>query len=62
VAPWQQPPPDFFALFDQLGIRHSMVEHPAFVTVEEGRPWHDKMPGLHCKNLVIKDSETLGRL
>lgn len=24
-------------------------------TVEEGRPWHDKIPGLHCKNLFIKD-------
>src|ERR1700739_1797582 len=24
-------------------------------TIEEGRPWHDKIPGLHCKNLFIKD-------
>jgi Ala-tRNA(Pro) deacylase len=23
--------------------------------VEEGRRWHDKIPGLHCKNLFIKD-------
>jgi Ala-tRNA(Pro) deacylase len=48
-------PADLFALFDRLAIEHSTVEHPPFFTVEEGRPWHDKIPGLHCKNLFIKD-------
>jgi Ala-tRNA(Pro) deacylase len=48
-------PADLFALFDRLGIAHSTIEHPPFFTVEEGRPWHDKIPGLHCKNLFIKD-------
>ena len=46
---------ELFALLDQLGIEHSTVEHPPIFTVEEGRPWHDKIPGLHCKNLLIKD-------
>jgi len=48
-------PDELFAFFDKLGIGHSTVEHPPFFTVEEGRPWHDKIPGLHCKNLFIKD-------
>jgi len=48
-------PDELFALFDRLGIEHSTVEHPPFFTVEEGRPWHDKIPGLHCKNLFVKD-------
>ncbi len=48
-------PAELFALFDRLDIEHSTVEHPPFFTVEEGRPWHDKIPGLHCKNLFIKD-------
>jgi len=48
-------PADLFALFDRLGIEHTSIEHPPFFTVEEGRPWHDKIPGLHCKNLFIKD-------
>jgi Ala-tRNA(Pro) deacylase len=48
-------PADLFALFDRLAIEHSTVEHPPFFTVEEGRAWHDKIPGLHCKNLFIKD-------
>lgn len=48
-------PDELFALLDQLGIAHSTVNHPPIFTVEEGRPWHDKIPGLHCKNLFIKD-------
>jgi Ala-tRNA(Pro) deacylase len=48
-------PHELFALLDQLGIVHSTVEHPPIFTVEQGRPWHDKIPGLHCKNLFIKD-------
>jgi Ala-tRNA(Pro) deacylase len=48
-------PDELFALFDRLGIEHSTIEHPAFFTVEEARPWHDRIPGLHCKNLFIKD-------
>jgi len=46
---------DLFAFLDSLGIEHSTVSHPPFFTVDEGRPWHGKIPGLHCKNLFIKD-------
>lgn len=48
-------PADLFGMLDRLGIEHSTVEHPPFSTVEEGRPWHHKIPGLHCKSLFIKD-------
>ena len=48
-------PDELFAFFDRLGIEHSTVSHPPFFTVEEGRPWHDLIPGLHCKNLFIRD-------
>ena len=48
-------PDELFALLDRLGIEHTTVTHPPFFTVEEGREWHDKIPGLHCKNLFIKD-------
>jgi Ala-tRNA(Pro) deacylase len=44
---------ELFALFDRLGIEHRTMRHPPFFTVEEGRPWHDKIPGLHCKYLFI---------
>ncbi len=46
---------DLFAFLDSLGIEHSTVTHPPFFTVDEGRPWHAMIPGLHCKNLFIKD-------
>ena len=50
-------PEDLFTFFDQLGIEHSTMTHPPIFTVEEGRAWHDKIPGLHCKNLFLKDKK-----
>ncbi len=48
-------PEDLFAFLDRLSIKHSTMTHPPIFTVEEGRAWHDKIPGLHCKNLFLKD-------
>ena len=45
--------PDLSAIFDRLGIEYSTVEHPPFFTVAEGRPGHDKIPGLPGKNLFM---------
>jgi Ala-tRNA(Pro) deacylase len=50
-------PGDLFAFLDQLGVEHSTMTHPPIFTVEEGRDWHDKIPGLHCKNLFLKDKK-----
>jgi len=50
-------PEQLFAFLDELGIAHSTVEHPALFTVEDGREWHDKIPGMHCKNLFLKDKK-----
>lgn len=50
-------PEQLFAFFDELGIAHSTVEHQPLFTVEDGRDvWH-KIPGLHCKNLFLKDKK-----
>jgi Ala-tRNA(Pro) deacylase len=51
-------PDELYVLLNQLGIEHSTVQHPPIFTVEEGRPWHDKIPGLHCKSLFIKDRKS----
>lgn len=48
-------PDELFACLDRLGIAHATMTHPPIFTVEEGRDWHDKIPGLHCKNLFLKD-------
>ena len=50
-------PEDLFAALDHLKIEHSTIAHPPIFTVEEGRAWHDKIPGLHCKNLFLKDKK-----
>lgn len=50
-------PEQLFAFFDQLSIEHKTVAHKPLFTVEDGRDlWHT-IPGLHCKNLFIKDKK-----
>jgi Ala-tRNA(Pro) deacylase len=46
-----------FALLDSLGIPHKTIEHPPIFTFEEGRQLHHKIPGMHCKNLFLKDKK-----
>ena len=48
---------DLFSLFDRLAIRHSTVEHAPLFTVEDGADLHHTIPGLHCKNLFLKDKK-----
>jgi Ala-tRNA(Pro) deacylase len=50
-------PNRLFTLFDQLGIAHSTIEHRPLFTVEDGRDLHHTIPGLHCKNLFLKDKK-----
>jgi Ala-tRNA(Pro) deacylase len=50
-------PEQLFSFFDELGIKHSTVEHPPVFTVEEASAWYDRIPGLHCKNLFLKDKK-----
>lgn len=40
---------------DELGIRHTTVEHAAVFTVEEAERHTGHLPGGHCKNLFLKD-------
>ena len=39
-----------------LGIAFEHVDHPAVFTVDESIGLHDAMPGLHTKNLFLKDA------
>ena len=41
---------------DALGIGWSQAEHEAVFTVEESAHLHDSLPGLHSKNLFLKDA------
>jgi Ala-tRNA(Pro) deacylase len=46
-----------FSFLNQLGIEHQTTQHPPLFTVEDGREWHKKIPGAHCKNLFLKDKK-----
>lgn len=48
---------DLFALFDRLGIRAVTHRHEPAFTVEEGHRVWGAIPGLHCKNLFLKDGK-----
>ena len=39
-----------------LGIGWAILEHEAVFTVEESLAIHDALPGVHTKNLFLKDS------
>ncbi|WP_404710079.1 prolyl-tRNA synthetase associated domain-containing protein [Sphingomonas sp. MMS24-J13] len=43
------------AALDQLGIAYENVPHAAVFTVEESESLHRAIPGVHTKNLFLKD-------
>jgi Ala-tRNA(Pro) deacylase len=50
-------PDDLFAFLDNLGIAHQTVWHAAVFTVEESRGLHSRVPGIHSKNLFLRDKK-----
>jgi len=50
-------PEQLFSFLDRLGIEHQTTQHPPIFTVDEGRGWHDKIPGTHCKSLFLTDGK-----
>jgi Ala-tRNA(Pro) deacylase len=48
-------PEALFAYLDGLGIAHRPHRHAAVFTVDEGRDLKATMPGIHTKNLFLKD-------
>lgn len=50
-------PERLFAFLDALGIDHSTVRHPPAFTVEQGNAVWGEIPGIHCKNLFLKDAK-----
>lgn len=46
-----------FDHLDRLGIETTTHEHAPVFTVEEARATYDAIPGVHCKNLFLKDAK-----
>jgi Ala-tRNA(Pro) deacylase len=51
---------DLMAFFEAHHIAHTTVDHPAVFRVGEGEDLKAALPGLHSKNLFLKDAK--GRL
>ena len=51
---------ELFAVLESLGIGTETAEHPPLFTVADGKELRQAMPGLHSKNLFLKDKK--GRL
>lgn len=51
---------ELLAFFDAIGVAHRTVDHPPVFRVEEGLELKAVMPGVHTKNLFLKDKK--GRL
>ncbi len=50
-------PEALFARLDALGIGHTTTRHPPAFTVEQGNQVWGGIPGVHCKNLFLKDAK-----
>jgi Ala-tRNA(Pro) deacylase len=50
-------PEHLFALFDRLGITATTHRHEPAFTVEQGNAVWGSIPGIHCKNLFLKDAK-----
>jgi len=48
-------PEDLFKALTELGIESQTFEHPPLFTVEESRSLRGQIPGLHSKNLFLRD-------
>jgi Ala-tRNA(Pro) deacylase len=48
---------DLLAFFDAHGVDHATLDHPAVFRVGEGDEVKAGLPGLHTKNLFLKDSK-----
>ncbi len=50
-------PEELFARLDALGIAHETHRHQPIFTVEDGHEAWKGIPGVHCKNLFLKDAK-----
>ena len=48
-------PEDLFKTLTELGIESRTFKHPPLFTVEESRSLRGEIPGLHSKNLFVRD-------
>ncbi len=50
-------PEDLFKIFEELGITYKLYHHEPIFTVEEGEHIKHTIPGVHCRNLFLRDKK-----
>jgi len=44
-------------ILDDLGISYQLYDHEPIFTVEQGEPLKKSIPGVHCRNLFLRDKK-----
>jgi Ala-tRNA(Pro) deacylase len=52
-------PAALLAVLDNLGIAYKLHSHPPIFTVAEGVHLKESIPGLHCRNLFLRDKKEI---
>ncbi len=55
VMPAPVTPQEVFDRLEDLGIQATTYTHPALFTVEDSKTLRGDLPGVHCKNLFLRD-------
>jgi Ala-tRNA(Pro) deacylase len=56
-GPLPTEPEDLYARLGSLGVAYDIHEHPPIFTVAEGEHLKENIPGVHCRNLFIRDKK-----
>ncbi len=51
------PAPAVYAALDTLGIPYERHEHPAVFNAEDASKYWDRIPGVQCKNLFLRNKK-----
>lgn len=57
LDPLPTSPEKILAMLDELGIVYQLYEHDPIFTVAEGEHLKAGMPGIHCRNLYMRDNK-----
>jgi Ala-tRNA(Pro) deacylase len=57
LAPLPTTPANLVAVFDCIGLDYKIYDHDPIFTVEEGLHLKASIPGVHCRNLFLRDKK-----
>lgn len=57
LPPLPTPAEALLATLDHLAVTYSLHHHPPVFTVEESAPLKAAIPGVHCRNLFLRDKK-----